>query len=89
MESKRIGTDELTSKTKVDSDIKNELMVTKGESCGRGINSGFDISIYTTIYKIDDHEGPTVWQRELYTLFYTNYKRKKRIYVCVFVYVYV
>ena len=34
-------------------------MVTKGEK-GVGINSMFGISTYTTRYKIDKQQGPTV-----------------------------
>ena len=41
-----------------------------GKSTGVGCRC-----IYTIIYKIDNQEGPTAWQRELYTLFCTNYKR--------------
>ena len=28
--------------------------------------------IYTTIYKIDEQQGPTVEHRELYSIFYNN-----------------
>ena len=40
-------------------DLENKLMVTKGGKCGGGINLEAGINIYT-LYKIDNHQGPTV-----------------------------
>ena len=50
---------ELIYKTETDIDIKNKLMVTKGEKRGGGINLEVGINIYT-LYKIDNHQGSTV-----------------------------
>ena len=34
---------------------------------GGRINWEFGIKIYSTIYKIDNQQGPTLWHRELYS----------------------
>ena len=52
-------------------DIKNKLMVTKGETLWGGINQELGIHIHTTIYKIGK-QGPTVLYRELYSIFCNN-----------------
>ena len=36
-----------------------------------------DDNINTTIYKIDNQQGPTVWHRELYSIFVITYKGKE------------
>ena len=48
MESKKSHTNELIYKTEIDSDVKNKLMVTKGE--GGGMNWETGIDIYTLLY---------------------------------------
>ena len=40
-------------------DLEIKLMVTKGGKCGGGINLEVGINIYT-LYKIDNHQGPTI-----------------------------
>ena len=40
-------------------DTENKLMVTKGERWGREKLGVWDQHIYTTIYKIDNQQGPT------------------------------
>ena len=50
--------------------IKNKLMVTKGErGVGRDKLGVWDYHRHTTIYKIDNQQGPTVEHRELYSMF--------------------
>ena len=47
----------------------------KGE---RGDKSGaWDKQTHTTIYKIDNQQGPTVRHRELYSIFYDNLYEKR------------
>ena len=41
-------------------DIENKFIVTKGERGGRDKLGAWDLHICTIIYKIDDHQGPTV-----------------------------
>ena len=41
-------------------DIENYLMVIKVERGGGGINQEVGINMYTTVYKIDNQQGPTV-----------------------------
>ena len=36
--------------------------------------------IYTAIYKIEEQQEPTVWHRELYSIFYNNWKK---YFICV------
>ena len=52
-------------------------MVTKGETLGGGDKSGaWDEHTHTTIYKIDNQQGPTVQHRELYSIFWANLYEK-------------
>ena len=37
-----------------------------------GINQEFGIKIHTTIYKIDNQQGPTIQHRKLYPIFCNN-----------------
>ena len=41
-------------------DIENKYMVTKRERAGRDKLRGWDQHTFTTIYKIDDQQGPIV-----------------------------
>ena len=41
-------------------DVKNKLMVTKGERWGRDKLGDWEWHIHTTIYKMDNYYGPTV-----------------------------
>ena len=45
--------------------------------------------LYTTIYKIDNQQGPTVWYRELYSILCNNYMGKKSEKKCVCIYTYI
>jgi len=51
-------TNELIDTT--ESDPENKFIVTKGERGGRDKLGAWDLHICTIIYKIDDHQGPTV-----------------------------
>ena len=54
-------TNELIYKTETDSDLENELMVTRGKGWGGGTDWQFGIDMYTLLYlKIDNQQGPTV-----------------------------
>ena len=37
----------------------------------------WDQHIYTTIYKTDTQQGPTVWHRELYSMSWNSYNGKE------------
>ena len=41
-------------------DIKNNLMVTKGETWWGGINQELGINIHTLLYMIENQQGPTI-----------------------------
>ena len=43
---------------------------------GGGINQEFEINRYTTIYKIDSQQGPTIWQDNCTQSFVITYKGK-------------
>ena len=47
---------------------------TDGYQRGRGVDKlgVWDEQIHTTIYKIDNQQGPTVQHRELYSIFCNN-----------------
>ena len=50
MGSKKNDTNELIYKTETDSDLENELMVTRGGGWGGGIVREFGIDMYTLLY---------------------------------------
>ena len=53
-------------------------MVTKGETWWGGINQELGVTYtHTTIYKIDNQKGPTVYHRELYSIFCDNLYEKR------------
>ena len=63
----------------------SKFMVTKG---GRleGETGSWDWHIHPTISKIDNHQGPTVQHRELYSILYSNLYGKriwKKVDTCV------
>ena len=51
-------------------------MVMKGEG-GRDKRRVGDQHIHSSIYKIDNQQGPTVQHRELYSIFCNNYMGKE------------
>ena len=52
-------------------------MVTKGERWGSDKLGGWDGPVHSTVYKIDNQQGPTVEHRELYSIFYNNLNGKR------------
>ena len=73
MESKS-DTNKLIYETETKSQIEIRLVVAKGERDGRGINWEFGISRYKLVYiwRMGKQQGPTVWHRELYLIFYNK-----------------
>ena len=53
-------------------------MVNKREMWGQGRDKSeaWDEHTHTIIYKIDNQQGPTVWHRELYSIFCDNIYEK-------------
>ena len=49
-------------------DIENRRVVAKGERQERDKLGAWDWQIYTTIHRIDNQQGPTVYHRELYSI---------------------
>ena len=47
-------------------------MVTKGESLWGDKSGAWDAHTHITIYKIGNQQGPTVQDRELYSIFHEN-----------------
>ena len=41
-------------------DTENKLKITKGGRIGRDKLGAGDLHMHTTIYKVDNHQGPTV-----------------------------
>ena len=63
-------------------------MVTEGETVeGEGTNQDTGVNTYTTVYKADNQQGPTVQHRELYSIFVITSKGKLSAKVCVCVYI--
>ena len=62
----------LFTKQKQTHRFKKQYMVTKGESSGRDKLGVWDEQIHTTVYKIDEQQGPTVYHRELYSISCNN-----------------
>ena len=59
-------------------------MFTKGDGEEEGERLGvWDLRIHTTIYKIDNQQGLTVWYRELYLI---SLKNVMKIYICIYLY---
>ena len=80
MESKKNDTSKLISETETDSRTsKTNLRLPKGKHGwgGRDKLGVWDEYIHTTIYKIDNQQGPTVYQRERYSIFYNNLYGKR------------
>ena len=51
-------------------DIKNKLMITKGENMGgRDKSRAWDEHTQTIIYKIDNEQGHPIEHRKLYSIF--------------------
>ena len=51
-------------------DIKNKLMITKGDNMGgRDKSTAWDEHTQTVIYKIDNEQGRPIEHRELYSIF--------------------
>ena len=49
----------------------------RGRLAGRDKLGDWDWHIHTTIYKIDNQQGPTVEHRELYSIFCNNLNGKR------------
>ena len=57
-------------------------MVTKGEIMGGGNKlGGFIHYIHTTVCKTDNQQGPTLWHREISSIFCKTYMGKKNGYM--------
>ena len=57
-------------------------MVTKGEMWGEGHKSGaWDSRTPTTVWKIDNQQGPPLEHRELYSIFCNNLYESEKEYV--------
>ena len=57
-----------------EAEIDSQTQITnlpKGKG-GRGKLGVWDWHIHTTMYKIDNQQGPTVWRRELYSVSCNN-----------------
>ena len=60
--------------------LENELMVTRWEEKWGGIHWEFQIDMYTLLYlKIDDQQGPTIYHRELCSIFCNSLNEKKNL----------
>ena len=60
LKKKKKVTNELIFQTERDSQTqKTNLWLQKGKGCGGGINQEIVINIHTTLYKIDNQQGPT------------------------------
>ena len=69
---------ELIYKTETDSQTQEtNVWLPKGKGSRGGINQEVGINIYTTIYKIDNQQGPTVQHRELCSILYNNLYGKR------------
>ena len=64
---------ELNYKTETDFQTERMNLQFPGErGAGGGIVREFGIGcIYTQLFKIDHQQGPTIWQRECYSMFCT------------------
>ena len=70
VESKKNDTNELIYKTEADSQTqKTNLWLPKGKGGRRNKLGIWEQHIYTTTYKTDKQQGPTVQHRELYSIF--------------------
>lgn len=57
-------------------DIKNKLMVTKGEREDGDKLGVWDEQVHTIMPKIGNQQEFTMLHREIYLIFYNNYKEK-------------
>ena len=48
---------------------KKKSIVTEGEGW---VGGGWDLHLHTTVYKIVNQQGPTVYHRELYAMKFNN-----------------
>ena len=74
----KTDTNELIYKTEVYSQIlKRKLWLSKGKGWSRDKLGNWDWQIYTTTYKTEKQQGPTVQHRKLYLISRNNLKRKR------------
>ena len=64
--------------TKDSDNLKSNLWIPKGKCSRRKDKSGvWDEHTHTPIYKIDNQQGLTVWNKELYSMFCDNLYEKR------------
>ena len=66
--------------------LKERIYGYQGEKRGRARSAVWDRHVYTTIFKIDNQQGPTVQHRELGSIFCNNRNGKRiweRIDICI------